>query len=61
MKSVLYRGPCLNAELYSLLLKFRICPIATTADIGKVYLQISIDVLWYSDLSEEIISEYRFT
>ena len=43
------------------MLKFRIYPIAITADIEKVYLQISIDVLWYSDLSEEIISEYRFT
>ena len=51
------------------MLKFHIYPIATTADIEKPYLQISIDedhsdflqFLWYSDLSEEIISKYRFT
>ena len=65
----LYKGPCLNADLYSLLLKFRIYPIAITADIEKAYLQISINkehrdflrFLWYSNLSEEIISKCRFT
>ena len=50
-------------------MKFRIYPIAITADTEKGYLQISINeehrdfpgFLWYSNLSEEIISEYRFT
>ena len=69
LNEVLYKGPCLNAELYSLLLKFRIYPIAITTDIERACLQISIDeehkdilrILWYSDLTEEIISKYRFT
>ena len=51
----------------SLFLKFRIYLIALTADIAD--LQISIKeqhrhflwFLWYSTLSEEIISKYRFT
>ena len=62
---VLYKGPCLNADLYSLLLKFRIYPIAVTSDKEKVYFQISINeehrdflrFLWYSDLSEETLSK----
>ena len=69
LNEVLYKGPCLNADLYSLLFKFRIYPIAIIADIEKAYLQISINeehrdfvrFLWYSDFSEEIISKYRFT
>ena len=68
LNEVLYKGPCLNADLYSLLLKFGIYPIAITADIEKAYLQISINeehrdflrFLWYSDLSEDIISKHRF-
>ena len=36
LNEVLYKGPCLNADLYSLLLKFRIYPIAITADIEKL-------------------------
>ena len=50
-------------------MKFRIYPIAITADIEKATLQISTDeehrhflqFLWCRDLSEEIISKYRFT
>ena len=69
LNEVLYKGPCLNADLYSLLFKFRIYPIVITADIEKAYLQISINeehrdsvrFLWNSDFSEEIISKYRFT
>ena len=69
LNEVLYKGLCLNADLYSFLLKFQIYLIAITADIEKAYLQISINkehrdflwFLWYSNLSEEIISKYRFT
>ena len=65
LNEVLYKGPCLNADLYSLLLKFRIYPIAVTSDKEKVYFQISINeehrdflrFLWYSDLSEETLSK----
>ena len=63
LNEVLYKGPCLNADLYSLLLKFCIYQIAITADIEKAYLQISINeehrdflrFLWYSDLSGELL------
>ena len=41
--NVLYKGACLNADLYSLLLKFRVHLIVLTADIEKAYLQINID------------------
>ena len=71
LNEVLYKGPCLNADLYSLMLKFRIYPIAITADIEKAYLQINIDkthrdylrFLWFSNLSEKdsTIVKYRFT
>ena len=43
LNDVLYKGPCLNADLYSLLLKFRVHPIVLTADIEKAYLQININ------------------
>ena len=67
--NVLCKGPCLNADLYSLFLKFRVHPIVLTANIEKAYLQINIneehrDYLrfsWYRNLKEEIIIRYRFT
>ena len=67
--NVLYKGLCLNADLYSLLLKFRVHPIVLTADIEKAYLQININeehrdylrFLWYRNLKEESIIRYRFT
>ena len=43
MNDVLYKGPCLNVDLHSLLLNFRVRPIVLTADIEKAYLQINID------------------
>ena len=69
LNHVLYKGPCLNADLYSLLLKFRVHPIVLTVDIEKAYLQINIDeehrdylrFLWYRNLQEESIIKYRFT
>ena len=69
LNDVLYKGPCLNADLYSLLLKFRVHPIVLTADIEKAYLQININeehrdylrFLWYQNLQEESIIIYRFT
>ena len=69
LNDVLYKGPCLNADLYSLLLKFHVHPKVLTADIEKVYLQININeehrdylrFLWYRNLQEESIIRYRFT
>ena len=67
--NVLYKGPCLNANLYSLLLKFRVHPIVSIADIEKAYLQMNINeehrdylrFLRYRNLQEESIIRYRFT
>ena len=38
LNDILYKGPCLNPELYNLLLQFRVYPIAITGDIEKPYL-----------------------
>ena len=43
LNDVLYKGPCLNADLYSLLLNFRARPLVLTVDIEKAYLQININ------------------
>ena len=43
LNEVLYKGLCLNTDLYSLLLKFHIYLIAIIAEIEKAYLQVSID------------------
>ena len=67
--NVLNKGPCLNADLHSLLLKFRVHRIVLTADIETAFLQITIDekhrdylrFLWYRNLQEESIIKYRFT
>ena len=43
LNDILYTGPCLNPELYKLMLQSRIYPIAITANIEKAYLQINAD------------------
>ena len=69
---ILYTGPCLNRELYRLLLQFRLYPIAITADIEKAYLQVNIEeeyrdylrFLWFTNLfnDEKVkVCKYRFT
>ena len=72
LNDILYTGPCLNPELYKLLLQFRLYPIAITADIEKAYLQINVEkedrdylrFLWFNNLfsdEETSIVKYRFT
>ena len=72
LNDILYKGPCLNPELYNLLLQFRVYPIAITGDIEKAYLQISVDekdrdllrFLWFKNLFNEHqveLCKYRFT
>ena len=67
-----YEGPCLNLELYKLLLQFPSYPVVITADIKKAYLQISSEeedryylrLLWFSCLfdNEAVkICKYGFT
>ena len=70
LNEILYKGLCLNPQLYDLLLKFRIYPIAMVADIEKAYLQILVDeshrdfllFLWYKDIFDEVpeICKYSF-
>ena len=68
----LYTDPCLNPELYRLLLQFRLYPIAITADIETAYLQFTIEeeqrdylrFLWFKNLfnDEKVkVSKYHFT
>ena len=42
LNKILYKGPSLTRNLYDLLIKFRLYPIAITADIEKAYLQINV-------------------
>ena len=69
---ILYKGPCMLPALYNLLLKFRMKPIAITADIEKAYLQIRVNechrdllrFLWYKNLfstEPTKMQRYRFT
>ena len=70
LNEALQKGPALNTNMYELLLKFRIYPIAITADIEKAYLQIEVDkkhrnflrFLWYLDMfaEEPEIVKFRF-
>ena len=41
----LYKGPCLNQQLFYLFIKFCLYPIAITADIEKAYLQSNVHKL----------------
>ena len=72
LNDILCKGPCLNSELYNLLLQFRVYPIAITEDIEKAYLQISVDekdrdllrFLWFKNLFNEHqveLCKYRFS
>ena len=71
LNDILYKGPSLTPELCNMLLKFRIYPIAITADIEKAFLQIKVDTnhrdflrfLYYRNIDNpnaEIV-RYRFT
>ena len=57
LNDVLYKGPYLNADLYSLLLKFRVHPIVLSADFEKAYLRININ----KDRLLEIFMVSKFT
>ena len=72
LNDILHKGPCLNPELYNLLLQLRVYPIAITGDTEKAYLQISADekdrdllrFLWFKNLFNEHqveLCKYRFT
>lgn len=54
----LEKGPKMNADLVKILIRFRLHPIAVTADIEKAFLQISVRpedrdalrFLWFEDV-----------
>ena len=68
---ILYNGPSLTPELFKLLLKFRIHPIAICADTEKDYLQINVHAdhgdylrfLFYRNIHDPNYEplRYRFT
>ena len=70
LNEILYKGPSLTPNLYDLLLKFRLSPIAITADIEKTYFQINVHekhrdylrFLWYNNVYSDKpeIERYRF-
>ena len=70
LNSCLYPGPCLLKTVAEILARFRLYPIALTADIEKAFLMIGIhpsdrDVLrflWYEDAKSETpeVICYRF-
>ena len=61
-------GPKVQDDLFDILMRFRIHPIAFSADIAKMYRQVELNVhdrnfhrfLWREDPSE-IVREYRMT
>ena len=68
LNDVLYKGPCMNPMLYDLLLKFRVYPIAITADIEKAYLQIVVEedhrdylrLLWFRDVFAKTLEVVKY-
>ena len=71
LNDILYKGPCLNPELYNSLIQFRAYPIVVTGDIEKAYFQIGVDekssdllrFLWFKKLFNENrveLFKYRF-
>ena len=71
ISELLESGPCLIPLLYDILLRFRLGPIAITADIKQAFLQISVAkenqnflrFLWFDDIFDidPSIIVYRFT
>ena len=71
ISELLESGPCLIPLLYDILLRFRLGPIAITADIKHTLLQISVAkehqnflyFFWFDDIFDigPSIIVYRFT
>ena len=73
LNECLFRGPVLLQDLAGILLRFRLQQVAITADIEKVFLQVSLHqmdrdatrFLWLKSVNDQSssqqIQEYRFT
>lgn len=63
LNDVLKTGPCIQDDIFSILLRFRIHNVVFTADIEKMYRQILIDekdrnlqrIVWRTDPSQELV------
>ena len=61
LNDCLYTGPKFGQSIFSILIRFRLCPIALIGDIEKAFLMVSIQkedrdalrFLWISDLKSE--------
>lgn len=69
LNDCLETGPALQPLLFDIVLRNRMHPHCLTGDIKKAFLQINVDerdryaqrTLWYDNLTERNIVEYRFT
>ena len=46
LNDILYKGPCLQLNLYDLPLAFRVKPVVATGDIDKAFLQIIVHIVY---------------
>ena len=69
LNDCLETGPALQPLLFDIVLRNRMNPYCVTGDIQKAFLQIKVDeedrdaqrTLWYNNLTDRQIVEYRFT
>ena len=69
LNDCLETGPALQPLLFDIVLRNRMHPYCVTGDIQKAFLQINVDerdrdaqrTLWYDNLTDRNIVEYRFT
>lgn len=69
LNDCLEKGPSLQPIILDILLRNRMSTSCITGDIKKAFLQIKLDpadrdvqrLLWYNNLEERKITEYRFT
>lgn len=69
LNECLETGPSLQPKLFDIILRNRFRRFVITGDVQKAFLQIRVDprdrdaqrILWYDNLPEKNIQEYRFT
>ena len=69
LNDLLETGPPLQPQIFDILLRNRLHRYCITGDVQKAFLQIKIEpedrdalrLLWYKDIEEKTIKEFRFT